>query len=45
VRGVWKNIGNAYLKMNFFRVNDGVRAIMDERYSNGFEHFENMDEL
>ena len=36
-KGVWRNIGEAYLKANLFRSNDGVRVIMNERCSNGFE--------
>lgn len=43
-KGIWRNITNgeeAYNKMNLYSCKDGARAIMNERYRNGFEFIEN----
>lgn len=43
--GVWRNFGNTYLKVNFVKCNDGVRSMMTDRTSNGFEFYDKMYDL
>lgn len=36
---------NGYLKVNFYKSYDGVRPILNERFKNGFEFYQNEPEL